>query len=175
MTKAFRLSLSCLLVLMAVVSGATLSGPAYRVAAAAQQENPPEANRSTANTTALHPIHTATFGDVKTGKCLQLFGDVVVTGACGQRSAEWSYRGHTDLVTLVEYRGIYCLDSNSSGHVYIHGCNGGDYQKWRLSAKLTMVNHATSRCLDSNDRGEVYTLRCNGGDYQRWLRHPTNG
>jgi hypothetical protein len=76
-----------------------------------------------------------------------------------------------------------CLDSNGKGEVYVLGCNGGDFQKWRAvtnkDRSTTFRNLATGRCLDSNSSGgtsgEVYTLGCNGGDFQRWQIDETSG
>ena len=76
-----------------------------------------------------------------------------------------------------------CLDSNAKGEVYVLGCNGGDFQKWRVvpnnDGTKSLRSLATGRCLDSNGadtkQGEVYTLGCNGGDYQRWRIDETGG
>lgn len=126
---------------------------------------------ATANVASAHPWHVVKWGNVKTGRCLQTFGGIVVTDVCGRVSTEWSRQGHTGLTKIIEYTGQFCLDSDHQGRVYTIPCNGGDFQLWRMSASptLTIVNHATSRCLDSNEAGQVYTLPCNGGQFQRWL------
>jgi Ricin-type beta-trefoil lectin domain len=67
----------------------------------------------------------------------------------------------------------YALDSNFAGSVYGLGRNGGNYQKWYVSASdygtVTLRNVATWRCLDSNTSRQVYTLGCNGGSFQKWI------
>jgi hypothetical protein len=76
-----------------------------------------------------------------------------------------------------------CLDSNADGEVYVLGCNGGDYQRWRVvpnnDGSKSLRNLATGRCLDSNGtgarQGEVYTLGCNGGGYQKWAIEESGG
>jgi serine/threonine-protein kinase len=65
-----------------------------------------------------------------------------------------------------------CLDSNTSGHAYTLGCNGGSFQKWavirRSATVVNLRNLATGFCLDSNTAGDAYTLGCNGGNFQNW-------
>ncbi|MET8980103.1 RICIN domain-containing protein [Streptomyces sp. NPDC004539] len=75
-----------------------------------------------------------------------------------------------------------CLDSNHQGQAYGLGCNGGDYQRWRVedlgsrwidriqrnTNVYRLVNKATGRCLDANYDGALYTFPCNGGNYQMW-------
>src|SRR5262245_16836462 len=57
-----------------------------------------------------------------------------------------------------------CLDSNWDGAVYTLGCNGGDYQKWKVEyfslSKYQIKNVATGRCINQDGWGEVYTSPC---------------
>lgn len=81
--------------------------------------------------------------------------------------------------TYENYRSLKCLDSNRSGDVYTHGCNGGNNQSWYLQfisgTSHYLKNRATGRCLDANSSNDVYTLSCNGGTNQRWRRvRPAN-
>ncbi|MGJ6966775.1 RICIN domain-containing protein [Streptosporangium sp. G11] len=70
-----------------------------------------------------------------------------------------------------------CLDSNHARHVYGLRCNGGDYQRWWVTAVGTgtwgytvyeIRNKATGLCLDGNRADDVYTHPCNRGVYQQW-------
>ena len=165
MVTAFRgLLRGGLVALMVIVGGGmTLSNPAYGSSATA------EARVVATDDPSAQLLQRVKFHNAQTGKCLQLYGDVVVAGSCGTASAVW-YRDTDNPGRILDHRVEHCLDSNSAGSVYLHACNDGDYQKWRRNGSdpITMVNHATSRCLDSNDAGQVYTLACNAGNYQKW-------
>ncbi|MER5647607.1 RICIN domain-containing protein [Streptosporangium sp. NPDC002524] len=74
-----------------------------------------------------------------------------------------------------------CIDSNHARDAYGHRCNGGDYQRWRVTAVGTgelgftvyeIRNKATGLCLDGNRNDEVYTHPCNRGAYQQWAYQP---
>lgn len=73
-----------------------------------------------------------------------------------------------------------CLDSNRAGSVYTLGCNGGNYQKWRIqpvgrstAGNLELLtywvkNAETGLCLTA-DASSVYTSWCDANNqYQRW-------
>jgi hypothetical protein len=67
--------------------------------------------------------------------------------------------------------GKFCLDSNHSGNVYLHWCNGGNYQKWELLNSIQGAaiyrSRETGLCLDGNGT-HVYTHQCHGGNWQQW-------
>lgn len=69
-----------------------------------------------------------------------------------------------------------CLDSNSAGEVYFLRCNGGDYQRWKITAKSgdirIFTDLATGRCLENLERGQtapLLTARCDGNKFQNWF------
>jgi serine/threonine-protein kinase len=76
-----------------------------------------------------------------------------------------------------------CLDSNWAGQVYTLGCNGGDYQGWRIEYVgqrevfvYHIVNVKTGRCLDTAAAGYVQTTPCEGHkEYQLWHAAGTDG
>jgi hypothetical protein len=63
-----------------------------------------------------------------------------------------------------------CLDSNTSGNLYVLPCNGGNYQVWTMGPIGTgpsqFRDFQTGLCLDSGNGG--HTQSCNGGFYQQW-------
>jgi Ricin-type beta-trefoil lectin domain-like len=64
-----------------------------------------------------------------------------------------------------------CLDSNSSGDVYLLACNGGNYQKWyesHDSSGWRLKNKATGRVLEELTTGEIRTAADEGYPVQRW-------
>ena len=67
-----------------------------------------------------------------------------------------------------------CLDSNSSGNVYLRSCStGNNFQNWLLVKESTgfyrLKNRATGLCLDSSYAGSVYTNPCSSSNaYQHW-------
>ncbi|MGW4585096.1 RICIN domain-containing protein [Janibacter hoylei] len=67
-----------------------------------------------------------------------------------------------------------CLDSNSSGNVYLRSCStGNNFQNWLLVKEGTgfyrLKNRATGLCLDSSYAGSVYTNPCSSSNaYQHW-------
>ena len=67
----------------------------------------------------------------------------------------------------------YCLDSNTSRHVYTLGCNHGSFQRWVTSGPANskqLRDLATGFCLDSNASGSVYTNSCGATNpYQKWV------
>jgi hypothetical protein len=79
---------------------------------------------------------------------------------------------------IVHHQNGYCLDSNSSFKVYMLPCNGGNYQKWKVTlqsqpcgegecyVQITLKDVATGYCLDSNGTS-LYTHVC-GSTYQVW-------
>jgi len=62
-----------------------------------------------------------------------------------------------------------CLDYHmDSTNVYMHGCHGGNNQKWYLEGELFKSQH-DGKCLDYNfNNGNVYMHGCHGGNNQKW-------
>jgi hypothetical protein len=74
----------------------------------------------------------------------------VPAGASVTTIAQAAVANTTVTTTLVDVRTGMCLDGNSSGAVYTHSCNGGNYQKWRqiwTSQGFVMESVATGSCL----------------------------
>jgi hypothetical protein len=67
--------------------------------------------------------------------------------------------------------GELCLDSDYSGNVYLHQCNGSNYQNWELFNSVDGAalyrSRQTGLCLDG-DGWRVYTHQCHGGTWQQW-------
>jgi Ricin-type beta-trefoil lectin domain len=69
-----------------------------------------------------------------------------------------------------------CLDSNTSGQVYTHACNGGSFQLWTWTGSSSSVQHqnlATGLCLTSSPSGNApaYATGCQAGWVgQLWRR-----
>jgi hypothetical protein len=92
---------------------------------------------------------------------------------------------HADFTTIWRnYRTGRCLDSNDAGHVYTLGCNGGNYQNWRVEYFTSLDcepaygecypiyrirNAQTRRCLDSDFNRSLYTSPCQDPNlWQKW-------
>ncbi|WP_028479780.1 RICIN domain-containing protein [Nocardia sp. CNY236] len=83
------------------------------------------------------------------GYCATARGGEVFQEACrhGDTTQLWDRR---DDGTIRPAFSGDCLDSNSNGDVYLLGCNGGDYQKWKSYGGTTKVrNVATHKYLSS--------------------------
>ncbi|MGH3646814.1 MAG: RICIN domain-containing protein [Micromonosporaceae bacterium] len=76
-----------------------------------------------------------------------------------------------------------CLDaneprSNGIGDVYMHDCNGGAYQTWRVipdSGYVRIAHPKTGGCLYRSSEGTLWTVPCSSGHwYQLWriVSHP---
>lgn len=79
--------------------------------------------------------------------------------------------------SVVQLRHAYanfCIDSNSSGAVYVGGCGRDNpHQQWqwipRGEGKVILRNVGTDRCLDNNASRSVYTGSCGvNNNYQIW-------
>ncbi|MFI1769803.1 RICIN domain-containing protein [Streptomyces sp. NPDC020800] len=96
-------------------------------------------------------------------------------GVSGFPNMEWNDTKYSDGAwTEVNKWSGHCLDSNSNGKVYPHGCIGGDrYQRWYEISTPTgwaLEDEATGLFLDCDNSHGVYTNR-NYGDrdsHQRW-------
>lgn len=119
-----------------------------------------------------------------TNRCLEngVGGSVghVFTAPCHYGSSQtWSWVDDpiccdTTWKMLVNLWSQECLDgTEATGSVYTLSCNGGTFQKWRLTS-TGRIEHALSsgwqyHSLDSNWAGSVYLSPNNAGDYQKWF------
>ncbi|GAA0591129.1 hypothetical protein HPO96_04785 [Kribbella sandramycini] len=86
---------------------------------------------------------------------------------------QWNERGGGNWPELFNKATYFCLDGNgSTGLVYGHGCNGGEYQGWRYDSGNWTIYHQQSRggrgVLDAAPE-RVYIGTEDGGQTQDWL------
>ncbi|WP_255956101.1 RICIN domain-containing protein [Streptomyces odontomachi] len=97
---------------------------------------------------------------------------------------------HTDELTQVRAGEVYwvtlqnqhtgnCLDDSSLG-VRAIGCNGLNFQKWRLMVwennRVELLNGATGNCLDDSVEFHLRAYPCNGGTaWQSWYTRDWGG
>ncbi|ANP48677.1 hypothetical protein J2Z21_007602 [Streptomyces griseochromogenes] len=87
-------------------------------------------------------------------------------------SLKWDeYKQSDGTYVLKHHMTGKCLDSNSSGDVYVGDCNGGNYQKWHEIQGLTgwtLKDKATGRVLDVGFDGQVHTASDSDVPAKRW-------
>lgn len=137
--------------------------------------------------TARHYIKSPT-----TGRCL-LGGQLtdhetgwVGTKACiAQYWMVFEWRGHFDAGVYARIEGVpegTCLDSNSTGSVYMRRCSASSNQFWEVSLNpegyARIENRATRRCLEEPFAGgEVKTYPCRSDTSKqswRFVNHPAS-
>ncbi|MFF0487354.1 hypothetical protein [Streptomyces sp. NPDC004435] len=99
--------------------------------------------------------------------------DVIRSCGASHSMMGWTVGGTSGGVrTFTHDEHRYCLDSNSSGSVYMHSCNGGNYQKWQqvyVAAGWKLKNVATGRYLQTNNGGNPISTGASSGSLnQSW-------
>lgn len=106
---------------------------------------------------------------------LALAGGATLTTAGSAQANTYLYN-----TQLIVSGGGLCLDSNSSGSVYLGACNGGQYQRWNVTSYNNDVDNyysqvqikdvATGRCLRvhpvSHWGATVLVVKTDSCDYQ---------
>ncbi|MFH7600548.1 endo-1,4-beta-xylanase, partial [Streptomyces racemochromogenes] len=118
---------------------------------------------------------------VGSGRCLDVPGAATTDGTrlslwdCnGRANQQWAYTAAGELRVY----GDKCLDAAGTGNgaaVQIHGCWGGDNQKWRLDSDGSIVGVQSGLCLDATGNGTangtlIQLYSCSNGSNQRWTR-----